>query len=195
MADLAPPPNYPALPNLHVAHQSAVVRAPARRYIPPPAHPASRESSLRQGSSSSSHSTSTKSDIDDSIFNAIKALEPIEQTIYEKQYERDSEKLFSVQITKIKVVNHIVALNQLNYSHSKISLWPEEFGDEPFSHDNKFVAVDISFFGLFNEDEKTTYNVFIYGHNDLAPVIPLLIIANEDTSRQVAFLCIYSPTH
>ena len=185
MMDLAPPPNYPALPNLPNVPQPVVTRVQTQPNILLPVPPARDAGQLKQGSNSSNHSLSTKSDIDDSIFNAIKTLEPIEQSIYNQPFERNPEKLFSVQVTQMKVVNHIVALNKLNYTHSKLSLWPEEFGDEPFSHDNRFVAVDISFFGLFNEDGKTAYNIFIYGYNDLAPVIPLLTIFNEDTPQHV----------
>jgi len=189
MTDFAPPPNYPILPNLQIAPQAVMVRTysqPQVPNVPTAAAPPSRDPrQLMQGSSSSSHSAGSKGEIDDSIFNAIKALAPVEQTIYKNAFERNPEKLFSVQVTQMKVVNHIVALNKLNYTNSKLSLWPEEFGDEPFSHENRFVAVDVSFFGLFNEDEKTAYNIFIYGYNDLAPVIPLLTIFNEETSSQV----------
>ena len=188
MTEIAPPPNYPVLPNLRNVPQPVMGRVQVVTTVPPPAPPSREHGHLSHGNSSSSHSASTKADIDDSIFTAIKALEPIEQTIFKQSFDRNPEKLFSVQVTQMKVVNHILALNKLNYTHSKLSLWPEEFGDEPFSHENRFVAVDVSFFGLFNDDEKTAYNVFIYGYNDLAPVIPLLTIYNEDTSRQVPFI-------
>lgn len=187
MTEIARPPNYPLLPNLPNIPQPVMGRGQAVSTLPATA-PLSRDNGqVSRGSSSSTQSAGAKADVDDSMINAIKALEPVEQTILKKSFERNPEKLFSVQVTQMKVVNHVLALNKLNYTHSKLSLWPEEFGDEPFSYENRFVSVDVSFFGLFNDDEKTAYNIFICGHNDSAPMIPLLTIYNEETVPQVPF--------